>query len=44
MPDGTESGEDPAPLLRSVAWLDRVVLLLGVLAIYLGLALSRGGL
>jgi uncharacterized membrane protein len=39
-----ESGEDPAPLVRSVAWLDRVVLLLGVVAIYLGVALSRGGL
>lgn len=39
-----ESGEDPALLLRSVAWLDRVVLLLGVIAIYLGLAVSRGGL
>jgi len=39
-----EAGEDPAALLRSVVWLDRVVLLLGVVALYLGLAVSRGGL
>lgn len=39
-----ESGEDPVPLLKSVEWLDRVVLLLGFIAIYLGLAVSRGGL
>jgi len=39
-----ESGEDPVALLKSVLWLDRVVLLLGVVAIYLGLAASRGGL
>ena len=38
-----ESGEDATPLLKSVAWLDRVVLLLGVIAIYLGVAVSRGG-
>ena len=39
-----EAGEDPAAMLRGVVWLDRVVLLLGVVAIYLGLAASRGGL
>lgn len=39
-----ESGEDPSPWLKRVARLDRVVLLLGVIAIYLGLAVSRGGL
>lgn len=39
-----EAGEDPLPLLRSVAWLDRVVLLLGVVLVYLGVAISRGGL
>lgn len=39
-----EAGEDPVALLRSVVWLDRVVLLLGVVALYLGLAVSRGGL
>jgi uncharacterized membrane protein len=39
-----EAGEDAASLVRNVAWLDRVVLLLGVILIYLGVALSRGGL
>jgi len=39
-----ETGEDPFPLLRRVAWLDRVLLLLGVVLVYLGVALSRGGL
>lgn len=35
------AGEDPAPALRAIAWLDRVVLLLAVVIIYLGLWISR---
>lgn len=34
-------GGDPAPVLRAIAWLDRLVLLLAVVVIYLGLAVSR---
>jgi uncharacterized membrane protein len=34
-------GGDPAPALRAIAWLDRLVLLLALLAIYLGVAVSR---
>jgi uncharacterized membrane protein len=33
--------EDPAPALGAIAWLDRAVLLLAVLIVYLGLAVSR---
>jgi putative copper resistance protein D len=36
-----EAGVDPAPALRAIAWLDRVVLFLAAVIIYLGLALSR---
>ena len=39
-----EAGADPLPLLKRVAWLDRAVLLLGVVLVYLGVAISRGGL
>jgi hypothetical protein len=34
-------GGDPVPALRAIAWLDRLVLLLAVIVIYLGLAVSR---
>jgi copper resistance protein D len=34
-------GSDPAPSLRAIAWLDRIVLLLGLVVIWLGLATSR---
>lgn len=34
-------GGDPAPALRAIARLDRIVLLLAVVALYLGLAVSR---
>jgi len=33
--------EDPGPALSAIAWLDRVVLLLAVVIVYLGLAVSR---
>ena len=35
------SGEDPEPALRAIARLDRVVLLLALVIVYLGLAVSR---
>jgi copper resistance protein D len=35
------SNADPGPALRSIARLDRVVLLLALIVIYLGLAISR---
>jgi uncharacterized membrane protein len=35
------AGGDPAPALRAIARLDRLVLLIGLVAIYLGLAISR---
>ena len=35
------SGGDPRPALSAIAWMDRVVLLLAVVIIYLGLAVSR---
>ncbi|MGH7275560.1 MAG: CopD family protein [Candidatus Rokuibacteriota bacterium] len=35
------AGQDPAPALRAIAWMDRVVLLLAVVVVYLGLAISR---
>ena len=34
-------GRDPAPALRWIAWLDRVVLLLALAIVYLGVAVSR---
>ena len=34
-------GEDPAAALRAIAWLDRIVLVLGLAILYLGLAISR---
>lgn len=36
------AGEEPTRVLRAIAWLDRLVLLLGIAIIYLGLAVSRG--
>lgn len=36
-----ESGGDPAPALAAIAWLDRIVLVLGLAIVYLGLAVSR---
>jgi hypothetical protein len=35
------SRADPAPALRAIARLDRVVLVLALVVIYLGLAVSR---
>jgi uncharacterized membrane protein len=35
------AGGDPGPALRAIAWLDRIVLALAAVIIYLGLALSR---
>jgi uncharacterized membrane protein len=35
------SGEDPAGALTAIAWLDRIVLALGLTVIYLGLVVSR---
>jgi hypothetical protein len=32
----------PAAVLRSIAWLDRVVLLLAIVIVYLGLFVSHG--
>jgi uncharacterized membrane protein len=36
------AGDDPAPALGAIAWLDRVALLLAVVIVYLGLVISRG--
>jgi putative copper export protein len=36
------SREPSAATLKAIAWLDRLVLLLGLATIYLGLAISRG--
>lgn len=36
------AAEDPGPALRSIAWLDRIAMLLGIIVVYLGLAVSRG--
>jgi len=38
-----EAGRDGARQLRMIAWIDRTVILLGAAALYLGLAISRGG-
>lgn len=35
------AGEDPEPALSAIAWMDRAVLLLAVVIVYLGLAVSR---
>ena len=35
------AGEDPRPALAAIAWMDRVVLLLALVIVYLGLAVSR---
>ena len=33
--------QDPAPPLRAIAWLDRITILLALVIVYLGLAVSR---
>lgn len=35
------AGEDPGPALTAIGWLDRIAILLGVVIVYLGLAISR---
>jgi len=35
------SGGDPQPALRSIARMDRIVLLIALVVIYLGVAISR---
>ena len=35
------AGEAPGPALAAIAWLDRLVLLLALIVVYLGLAVSR---
>lgn len=39
-----DAGRNGAPQLRAMAWIDRVVIVLGAAALYLGLAISRGGI
>lgn len=39
-----EAGRDGVRQLRAIVWIDRAVIVLGVAALYLGLAISRGGL
>jgi uncharacterized membrane protein len=34
-------GEDPSAAFRAIGWLDRIVLALGLVILYLGLAVSR---
>src|SRR5262249_44098364 len=36
--------EDPVPALRAIAWLDRLVLVLAIVIVYLGLFVSRASL
>ena len=36
-----DAGRDGARELRAIAWIDRTVILLGVAALYLGLAIAR---
>ena len=36
--------EDPLPIVRTIAWLDRIVLALAIVMIYLGLYVSRAAL
>jgi uncharacterized membrane protein len=38
-----DAGRDGARQFRTIAWFDRAVILIGVVAVFLGLALSRGG-
>lgn len=35
------AGDDPGPALSAITWMDRVVLLLAVVIVYLGLAVAR---
>ena len=35
------TNKDPAPALRAIAWLDRITILLALVILYLGLAVSR---
>lgn len=39
-----EAGEDGSRQFWTITWIDRAVIVLGVVALYLGLAISRGGL
>lgn len=39
-----EAGQEGARQLRAIAWIDRAMILLGAAVVYLGLAISRGGL
>jgi hypothetical protein len=34
-------GDDPRPALAAIAWMDRIVLLLAAVIVFLGLAISR---
>lgn len=36
-----EGGQDPSSAFRAIGWLDRIVLALGLVVVYLGLAISR---
>ena len=36
-----QTNEDPAPTLRAIAWLDRIMIVLALVIVYLGLAVSR---
>ena len=36
-----QTNQDPAPALRAIAWLDRITILLALVIVYLGLAVSR---
>lgn len=36
-----DSGGDPTDMLRAIMWLDRLVVLLAIVIVYMGLALSR---
>ncbi|HXG03496.1 MAG TPA: CopD family protein, partial [Candidatus Binatia bacterium] len=37
-----ESGDDPGPVLARIAWLDRAILALAAVTLYLGVAVARG--
>jgi hypothetical protein len=41
-PPGSPAPEDPTSILRTIAWLDRVTLVLAMAIMYLGLFVSRG--
>ena len=35
------TNQDPAPALRAIAWHDRIAIVLALVIVYLGLAVSR---